>query len=500
MQLKIRSVICWLLVVIFILVQGLNALSDIDGGEINEPQLYDNLDGNWTAVWEFVNPANYSLSNIDISDGKATLHLSEVAFIEDSPAEFRNGTSENLLLLQGNKAGLGLDLRRNSYTLIADAMNNRIVEIDYDKWVWQYGSNTTSGYGLNELSKPTFALRIHGNRTLITDTDNNRVLDVGRDHQFYWQYGSNSTSGIKENELNKPSSAVPMSNGNILIADTHNNYVLEVTRNNQRVWQYGYLNMSDPKDSDLNTPRYAEELPNGNILIADTGNHRVIEVTKQTKTIVWQYGTGLPGWTTGKLDSPTFAKRSGSSTSATTLIADMNNHRVIEVGNSGTILWQYGTTDVPGNDTNMLALPTCAIPLPNSKTLITDTGNHRVIEVTRAKDIVWQYGTNCSSGYGLNYLEYPRSGVRIKKNLLVGTFLSQVLDGGQLTNWTTIKWTKNLPANTMILIFSRTGNQPNPDLGLWSDWSDEYLNSTGEDITSPLNKYIQYAARVQKVV
>jgi hypothetical protein len=97
----------------------------------NEPFLYDNEDGNWTATWELVNPNNYTFSNVELSGGKATLKLNKINFIEDSILEFRNGTFDGIMDLPGK--GLGLDLRRDRFTLIADEGNDRVVEIDYDK-------------------------------------------------------------------------------------------------------------------------------------------------------------------------------------------------------------------------------------------------------------------------------------------------------------------------------------------------------------------------------
>jgi hypothetical protein len=452
-----------------------------------EPELFDNEDGNWTAVWSLENPNNYSTNNIDIINERAVLHKQQVSFVENSIDDFRNGTWDKLAV-RGNN-GIGLDLKRDKYILIADMKNHRAVEIDFDEWYWQYGSNSSSGGDLNELVEPGFACRLVQNRTLITDTKNDRVIEVGRNSEFYWQYGSNDSSGMGNNSLYLPLSAVPMSNGNILIADSGNNWVVEVRRNKTWAWQYGILDMVSPGISNLNKPAYAEELDNGNILITDMLNHRVIEVNKG-KSLLWQYGTGLPGFKSGKIDMPTYATRLNS---GYTLIADMNNHRVIEVDSAGIIRWQYGKDRISGCDVGELDKPQCAVRLNNGNTLISDTGNHRVIEVNIDKKIVWQYGMNETPGPGSNHLDTPRSALPIPKSHLIGSYLSKVFDGGSKTNWTTIYWNRAKPPNTYLMVYTRSGESPNYNPSKWSDWSNAYTKPWGDLITSPDNRYIQYS-------
>jgi hypothetical protein len=492
MQNNARILVAWLIIIIFSTIQFSTVISDMQIIPVDEPILSDNLDGNWTAKWQLKNTNNYTLSNVELLDGCAKLKQHKIEIIEDESVEFNNGTQESLKFI--DSVGLGLDLRRNFYTLIADRDNNRVVEIDYDKWVWQYGSNTTAGSKLGQLNDPTFALRLNNNMTLITDKNNNRVIAVGRNNEFYWQYGSNNTAGLGEDLLDKPTSAIPTSNGNILIADTDNNYVAEVSITKKIIWQFGYSSI-DPKDwsmeaSQLSLPTYAEEQQNGFVLITDHNNHRVILVDR-TKSIRWQYGiTGSPGSNNGKLDSPTYA--TGLS-NGNTLITDSKNHRVIEVTPFGVIKWQYGKTKIPGSGKNELRDPSTAIELSNGRFLISDTGNHRTIIVNRTRDALWHYGNNGSSGYGVGYLNGPKSAFYLKKNMLAGFFISQILDGNDITNWEVISWKRTLPAGSLIFLYTRTGTTAMEGHGTWSDWSGEYINSTGENITSPMNRYIQYA-------
>jgi len=488
----IKVIIVWLIIILLLSLQGLNSSYDGSTQTLNEPILSDNLDGNWTALWELKNPSNYTTTRIEFNDGKATLQLNRIKRIENKITQFRNGTYDNVM--EYGNFGIGLDLTRDFTTLISDTQNHRVIEVDFNKWLWQYGTNSTPGYTLKKLNKPSFAVR-YNDKTLITDSNNNRVIEVGKNNEFYWQYGSNTTAGIGNNLLNDPSSALAMDNGNILIADTGNDYVVEVNRNKKWVWQYGYSGNDpgdwNPGESMLTQPTFAEPLSNGNILITDRGSNIIIEVNKN-KFIEWVCDKiRLPGGGWTNLYGPTFAKRLPN---GNTLIADTNHHCVIEIDPDLNLLWQYGRRGISGSGFDKLTFPTCAMRLKNGNTLITDTGNHRVIEVNGTNHIIWQYGTNGTYGSGLNYLYAPQAAAPIQRQVLHGAFISQVIDGGKVTNWTNISWKHISPLLTQIYFATRTGNTPSPSTGVWSEWSGAYIDSKGEIITSPNNRYIQYAA------
>lgn len=477
MKRKARISTIGIIAILITSILSLNVQSNFNTRTNYEPELLDNLNGNWTAVWSLDNPDNYTLTNIELNDGKAELKLNDISLKEDISNGFMNGTWDNLAA-QGT-TGIGLDLNRDTIILIADTNNNRVIKIDYDKWLWQYGSNTSFGFGLNELYGPTFAFPLSNDRILITDSRNHRVIEVGSKCEFYWQYGVNGTPGTGNNSLNTPSSAVPMANGNILIADSGNNIVIEVNRNKQIVQEY---------DIGIKSPSYAEELSNGSLLITDKNKHRIIEIN-ESKKIYWQYGS-TKGVGVNQLERPNFATRLNS---GNTLISDTErNHRVIEVNKTNDILWQYGVNKSFGNGPNQLNKPSCALRLQNGNILITDSSNHRVLEVDDAKTWLWQYGTNKSVGSGENYLSTPKSGLPIFKKELTGYYTSVVLDGGETTNWTTISWNQTVPSNTEIRIYTRSGDTLNPVTGTWSGWSQLYQNPNGETISSPSNRYIQY--------
>lgn len=76
-----------------------------------------------------------------------------------------------------------------------------------------------------------------------------------------------------------------------------------------------------------------------------------------------------------------------------------------------------------------------------------------------------------------------------------GDLTSTVYDAGLIALWESINWTATTPPGTSIKLQTRTGNTSTPDV-TWSNWSNFYYAS-GEVITSPAGRYIQYCAVLQ---
>lgn len=134
-----------------------------------------------------------------------------------------------------------------------------------------------------------------------------------------------------------------LSNGNILIADENNNRVIEVTRDHKIVWQYGTPN----NPHIISFAAFASRLPDGNTLITDSGNSRVLEVT-HAKQVVWSYVTNTRH---GSVSSPlpTRAVRLSGGIMGLTLISDQFNHQVIAVDHAKNVVFAQGMIGVPGN-------------------------------------------------------------------------------------------------------------------------------------------------------
>jgi hypothetical protein len=69
-----------------------------------------------------------------------------------------------------------------------------------------------------------------------------------------------------------------------------------------------------------------------------------------------------------------------------------------------------------------------------------------------------------------------------------GTFTSSVFDAGRVATWGSANWTANLPANTTMVVQTRSGNTATPD-ATWSAWT-TVIN--GGTVASPAARYLQY--------
>ena len=68
-----KVVLSLIIIILFLLMLGSYVTSDFANISNYEPISIDNNDGNWTATWSFGNTENYTLDNITINNGNATL-------------------------------------------------------------------------------------------------------------------------------------------------------------------------------------------------------------------------------------------------------------------------------------------------------------------------------------------------------------------------------------------------------------------------------------------
>jgi sugar lactone lactonase YvrE len=73
-----------------------------------------------------------------------------------------------------------------------------------------------------------------------------------------------------------------------------------------------------------------------------------------------------------------------------------------------------------------------------------------------------------------------------------GTYLSDVRDASTVASWGTISW-RAQPNGGRLEIATRSGNTATPD-ETWSDWSAPYRVASGDRITSPKARYLQWRA------
>ncbi len=229
----------------------------------------------------------------------------------------------------------GLDFAHNAdrladgHTIVSDTGNDRVLELDADN-VTVWSSEWVPLSDGSALDGPDDVNLVDGDRLLVTDRDNHRVIEIERDGTIVWQFGQTGVAGSDDVHLDHPHDADRLPGGNTLITDSGNDRIVEVTPSGEAVWTWRPVG-----DGALDWPRDADRLPGGHTLVTDSGNGRVVEVDA-SKTVVWQYARDL--------DLPYDADRLPN---GDTLIADSLHDRVIEVSPAGEIVWRYPAVASP---------------------------------------------------------------------------------------------------------------------------------------------------------
>ena len=207
----------------------------------------------------------------------------------------------------------------NGDTLISDTTNDRVFRVDATgEIVWSSddwgGGNGTLSDG-SHLHYPNDAELLETGTLLITDRNNDRVIEVDDAGQIVWSF----------TQLTRPHNGDRLPGGNTMIANSEANLVVEVDPAGEIVWSYG-------EGGALNWPRDADRLPNGNTLVTDSRGNRVIEVDSAGQ-VVWSFeGLAIP-YEADRLPN------------GNTLIADNNHRQVLEISPAGEVVWMFRNLD-----------------------------------------------------------------------------------------------------------------------------------------------------------
>jgi hypothetical protein len=74
-----------------------------------------------------------------------------------------------------------------------------------------------------------------------------------------------------------------------------------------------------------------------------------------------------------------------------------------------------------------------------------------------------------------------------------GIYRSPAIDTKTVSSWGKIRWQATTPSGATIRLQTRSGNSAEPD-NTWSDWSQPYTSSLGEQIASPRARFLQWRA------
>ena len=118
-------------------------------------------------------------------------------------------------------------------------------------------------------------------------------------------------------------------------------------------------------------------------------------------------------------------------------------------------------------------------------TVITDSPMEQATRLLADGDTVWVAGSNQGKVFKLS-----------QQRAREGTYVSKSLDAKTVASWGKIMWKYSGAAGDVELA-TRTGNTEKPDT-TWSDWSAAYTTASGEQITNPKARYLQWRATFKR--
>jgi hypothetical protein len=161
------------------------------------------------------------------------------------------------------------ELLKNGHILICDENNNQALEVTHTKPSTIVHAYTIAGGML--FSGVAFASRLPNRHTLITDSNNARIVETDENGTVFWQYFTNTDRNSNPRCINGtctgplPTRALRLHNGNTLISDQYNHRVIEVSPDLQIVRTFGKIALLgyDPEsveDEGLNSPYDAKRI------------------------------------------------------------------------------------------------------------------------------------------------------------------------------------------------------------------------------------------------
>ncbi len=239
------------------------------------------------------------------------------------------------------------------------------------KATWKYPAVTRDGYIL-----PNGNLLLTLSKTKAYP--GGAVVEVTRDQKVIWEYKGTQT------EVN---TAVLLDNGNVMLTEAGDKpRLLEVARD-------GSIKVEIPLGCQIANhhmqSRMARKLPNGHYLVPQEKTVREYDAAGK---VVWERKSPE-----SELDNRSFCCLRNAA--GHTLISLTLGNHIIEVDESGKIVWELRDGDLPGVPVNRT---TALSWLPNGNIVFSNYAARapqaKLVEITRDKKIVWSYTDTSNQG------------------------------------------------------------------------------------------------------
>jgi outer membrane protein assembly factor BamB len=281
--------------------------------------------------------------------------------------------------------------------LVADRGNNRLLLLDAAmNVVWKYPSPSAPGDPLQFYYPDDAFFTNHGTAIISNQEQNETIVKIAYPSgKIIWSYGHPKHPGTAQGYLHEPDDAYLLKNGQITVADAVNCRVLVINENHTVAHQIGTDGecFHNPPAS-MGSPNGDTPLTDGNLLISEINGSWVSEYTPAGK-LVWTVHLSVVGY-------PSDPQQVGPDTY---LLADYSSPgQVVEFDRHGKILYRYDQASGPGR----LNQPSLAEMLPSGVIMANDDHNDRMVAIDSSTGaLVWQYGITGKPGTGPGQLNIP---------------------------------------------------------------------------------------------
>ena len=281
--------------------------------------------------------------------------------------------------------------------LIADRGNNRLLLLDAAMHVvWKYPSAAGSQDPLGFYFPDDAFFTDHGTAIISNQEENETIVKIAYPSgKIIWSYGHPRQPGTATGYLHEPDDAYLLKNGQVTVADAINCRVLVINEKHAVAHQIGTdgVCVHNPPAS-MGSPNGDTPLADGNLLVSEINGSWVSEYTLSGR-LVWTVQLPTVGY-------PSDPQQVGPDTY---LLADYSSPgQVVEFDRHGKVLYRYDQASGPG----MLDHPSLAELLPSGVIMANDDHNHRMVAIDPSTGaLVWQYGITGKPGIGPGQLNTP---------------------------------------------------------------------------------------------
>ena len=282
--------------------------------------------------------------------------------------------------------------------LIADRGNDRLLLVsDTGAILWQYPSaHAPPPPGGFYFPDDAFFID-HGTAIISNQEENETIVEIAYPSgKLLWQYGHPHHPGYAPGYLDNPDDAYLLKDGDISVADPVNCRALIINPATKTVvHQIGTPRVCEHQPPTfLGSPNGDTPLPDGNLLVSEINGSWIDEYTTSGQ-LVWD--VQLPSVTYPSDPQPLGPDRY--------LVADYTNPGAfVEFNRAGQILYRYSPTSGPGE----LNLPSLVEQLPSGALMANDDHNDRIMAIDPGTGaLVWQYGVDGQAGTSAGFLYKP---------------------------------------------------------------------------------------------